>query len=96
MLLTDDQTDHDEKTVDLPTNTRLLGGTQINTSTEPNLNIMITRDRLQETRAYKNLIDMIVYSLEYFSFQERVRGKPHLFSAEEEDELLITMSKNSG
>ena len=42
---------------DLPTLGRVFGIVEVNTSTEPNLEIMITRDRLtEETTAYKDLV----------------------------------------
>ena len=47
---------------DLPTLGRVFGLVKVNTSTERNLGIMITRDRLAETTAYKDLVNTIRYA----------------------------------
>ena len=52
---------------DLPTLGRVLGVVKVNTSTEPNLEIMITRDRLAETTAYKDLVKTIRYAIDWYA-----------------------------
>ena len=52
---------------DLPTLGRILGIVNINTSQESNLKIMITRDRLAETAAYNDLVNMIRYAIDWYA-----------------------------
>ena len=52
---------------DLPTLGRILGIVNINTSEEPNLRIMITRDRLTETPAYEDLVSMVRYAIDWYA-----------------------------
>ena len=59
---------------DLPTLGRVFGVVRVNTSTEPNLEIMITRDRLAETTAYKDLVKTIRYAIDLYS-NETARRK---------------------
>ncbi len=59
---------------DLPTLGRVFGIVTVNTSTEPNLDIMITRDRLTETIAYKDLVQAIRYTLHWYA-NETARRK---------------------
>lgn len=60
---------------DLPTLGRVFGVVKVNTSTEPNLEIMITRDRLtEETTAYKDLVRTIRYALDWYA-NETARRK---------------------
>ena len=59
---------------DLPTLGRVFGIVKVNTSTEPNLEIMITRDRLSETTAYKDLVKAIRYALDWYA-NETARRK---------------------
>ena len=59
---------------DLPTLGRVFGIVKVNTSTEPNLDIMITRDRLAETTAYKDLVKAIRYTLDWYA-NETARRK---------------------
>ena len=59
---------------DLPTLGRVFGIVTVNTSTEPNLDIMITRDRLTETIAYKDLVKAIRYALDWYA-NETARRK---------------------
>ena len=59
---------------DLPTLGRVLGVVKVNTSTEPNLEIMITRDRLAETTAYKDLVKTIRYAIDLYA-NETARRK---------------------
>lgn len=57
----------------LPTLSRILGVVNVKTSEEPDLNILITRDRLQETRGFENLRDMARYALDFYAQQEAKR-----------------------
>ena len=59
---------------DLPTLGRVFGLVKVNTSTEPNLEIMITRDRLTETTVYKDLVKTIRYALDWYA-NETARRK---------------------
>ena len=59
---------------DLPTLGRVFGIVKINTSTEPNLGIMITRDRLTDTTAYKDLVTMVRYAFDWYA-NETARRK---------------------
>ena len=59
---------------DLPTLGRVFGVVRVNTSTEPNLEIMITRDRLAETTAYKDLVKTIRYAIDLYA-NETARRK---------------------
>ena len=59
---------------DLPTLGRVFGIVKINTSTEPNLGIMITRDRLTDTIAYKDLVTTVRYAFDWYA-NETARRK---------------------
>ena len=59
---------------DLPTLGRVLGVVKVNTSTEPNLEIMITRDRLAETAAYKDIVTTVRYAIDWYA-NETARRK---------------------
>ena len=60
---------------DLPTLGRVFGIVEVNTSTEPNLGIMITRDRLtEETISYKDLVTTVRYALDWYA-NETARRK---------------------
>ena len=59
---------------DLPTLGRVLGVVNVNTSQEPNLKIMITRDRLAETVAYTDLVRVIRYAIDWYA-NETARRK---------------------
>ena len=52
---------------DLPTLGRVLGVVNVKTSKEPNLRIMITRDRLTETVAYTDLVRVIRYAIDWYA-----------------------------
>ena len=54
---------------DLPTLGRVLGVVNVNTSEEPNLRIMITRDRLTETLAYEDLVSMVRYAIDWYAIE---------------------------
>ena len=59
---------------DLPTLGRVLGVVRVETSKEPNLEIMITRDRLAETTAYKDLVATVRYAIDWYA-NETARRK---------------------
>ena len=59
---------------DLPTLGRVLGVVNVNTSEEPNLKTMITRDRLIETPAYEDLVSMVRYAIDWYA-NETARRK---------------------
>ena len=50
--------------------TRKLGIVRVDTSKEEDLNITITRDRLQESKAYEDLRWTIRYALHYYAMEE--------------------------
>lgn len=51
----------------LPTLGRVLGTVSVNTSNEPNLKIMITRDRLTETAAFEDLKSVVRYAIDWYA-----------------------------
>ena len=59
---------------DLPTLGRVFGVVKVNTSAEPNLDITITRDRLTETTAYKDLVTTVRYAIDWYA-NETARRK---------------------
>ena len=59
---------------DLPTLGRVLGVVNVSTSDEPNLKIMITRDRLTETTAYEDLVNTVRYAIDWYA-NETARRK---------------------
>ena len=59
---------------DLPTLGRVFGVVKVNTSAEPNLDITITRDRLTETTAYKDLMTTVRYAIDWYA-NETARRK---------------------
>ena len=59
---------------DLPTLGRVLGVVRVETSKEPNLEIMITRDRLAETTAYTDLVKTVRYAIDWYA-NETARQK---------------------
>jgi signal transduction histidine kinase len=56
----------------LPTLGRVFGVVNVDTSHERNLHIMITRDRLAETKAFEDLLTMVRYAFDLYAF-ERAR-----------------------
>lgn len=54
----------------LPTLGRVFGVVNVDTSSEPNLRIMITRDRLTETVAFDDLRAMVRYAFHLYAFEE--------------------------
>ena len=70
---------------DLPTLGRVLGVVQVNTSEENNLEIMITRDRLADTTAYKDLVATIRYAIDWYaneSTRRKIKKKEEETSSE--------------
>jgi hypothetical protein len=57
----------------LPTNARIFGEVKVNTSEERDLNISITRDRLQESNAFRDLRKMLRYCLDLYAMQDKKR-----------------------
>ena len=70
---------------DLPTLGRVLGVVNVNTSREPNLEIMITRDRLAETTAYKDLVTTVRYAIDWYA-NETARRKIEMMRLEASSE----------
>ena len=58
---------------DLPTLGRVFGSVHINTSEEPNLEIMITRDRLAKTIAYDDLVLTVRYAMDQYANETALR-----------------------
>ena len=73
----------------LPTLSRIFGVVNVDTSTEPGLKIMITRDRLQESKAYNDLVDMIRWAMDFYASKEKLRqiGKDELATEIEKPKL---------
>jgi len=58
----------------LPTLGRVFGVVNVSTSREPNLNIMITRDRLtQDSIAFQDLVTMVRYAFDLYAYEEARR-----------------------
>ncbi len=57
----------------LPTLGRVFGVVNVNTSLEPNLSIMITRDRLTESIAFQDLVSMVRYAFDFYAYEEALR-----------------------
>lgn len=57
----------------LPTLGRVFGVVNVNTSREPNLDIMITRDRLADSVAFDDLVAMVRYAFHAYAFEEARR-----------------------
>lgn len=64
---------HTERLRFLPTLRRVLGVVKVDTSIEPNLDISITRDRLVESKAYKDLVATLRYALHFYAYEEARR-----------------------
>jgi signal transduction histidine kinase len=65
--------EHTQRLRFLPTLERIFGIVNISTSREPNLEIMITRDRLAESVAFEDLRAMVRYALDLYAFDEARR-----------------------
>lgn len=58
----------------LPTLSRILGVVNVNTSQEQDLDILITRDRLQGSAAFENLRNIVRYALDFYATREAKRS----------------------
>jgi len=58
----------------LPTLSRVFGVVNVDTSKELDLNILITRDRLQDTSAFRNLKYMVRYAMDFYATKEAERS----------------------
>lgn len=58
----------------LPTLSRVFGVVNVDTSQEPSLNILITRDRLEDNAAFNNLICMIRWAVDLYAIEELRRN----------------------
>lgn len=58
----------------IPTLRRVFGVVNVNTSKEPDLDIMITRDRLdQESHTFHNLVNIIRWAMHFYAMEEERR-----------------------
>lgn len=57
----------------LPTLGRVFAVVNVDTSREPNLDIMITRDRLADSAAFDDLVGMVRYAFHVYAFEEARR-----------------------
>lgn len=57
----------------LPTLTRVFGVVNVSTSKENDLKIMITRDRLVESVAFDNLVDIVRWAMHFYAMEEQRR-----------------------
>ena len=65
---------HTQRLRYLPTLGRVFGVVNVNTSQEPDLNIMITRDRLaEESIAFHDLVTMVRYAFDLYAYEEARR-----------------------
>jgi len=58
----------------LPTQSRMFGVVNVDTSKETSLYIALTRDRLQESEALSNLRDMVRFGLDWYAIEEKKRS----------------------
>ena len=58
---------------DLPTNSRIYGIVDVDSTKEPELKTVITRDRFQEGKGFENLTFMVRWALDYYAYEERKR-----------------------
>ena len=70
----DDMYKHTARLQYLPTLRRVFGVVHVDTSDESNLNIAITRDRLLETTAFKDLVYIIRYAFDQYAYDEALRS----------------------
>lgn len=65
---------HTQRLRFLPTLGRVFGVINVNTSREPKLHIMITRDRLaQDSTAFQDLVAMVRYAFDLYAYEEARR-----------------------
>jgi len=58
----------------LPTLSRVLGVVNVNTSKEPGLNILITRDRLEDNKAFHDLVRIVRWAIDFYATEEAKRS----------------------
>jgi len=58
----------------LPTLSRIFGVVNVDTAKEPDLEILITRDRFKESTAFANLRDMVRWALDFYATREKLRS----------------------
>jgi signal transduction histidine kinase len=58
----------------LPTMSRLFGVVNVETLREPDLEIALTRDRLQESKALNDLREMVRFGLDWYAIEEKKRS----------------------
>lgn len=58
----------------LPTLSRVFGVVNVNTSREPKLEILITRDRLEDNKAFRNLVYMVRWATDFYANEEAKRS----------------------
>jgi len=58
----------------LPTLSRMLGVVNVSTAEELDLKILITRDRLQDSKAFRNLAYLVRYALDFYAYEEAKRA----------------------
>jgi len=63
----------DEGLTFLPTTSRLLGVVNVDTAKESELEILVTRDRLKDNSAFRNLRDVVRWALDFYAMQEKAR-----------------------
>ncbi|MBE7468419.1 MAG: hypothetical protein DPW09_22040 [Anaerolineae bacterium] len=64
---------HTQRLRYLPTLERIFGVVNVNTSVEPGLKIMITRDRLADSKAFEDLRSMVRYAIDLYAMEEARR-----------------------
>jgi signal transduction histidine kinase len=65
---------HTQRLRYLPTLERIFGVVNVNTSREPGLDIMITRDRLADGKAFADLSQMVRYALDLYAMEAARRA----------------------
>lgn len=77
----------------LPTNSRLLGVSKVDTRNNPNLSISITRDRLQEGKAFEDLRWILRYSIDLFAMREATRAAKSKRSKRRTEKPVKTLTR---
>ncbi|MCJ7634608.1 ATP-binding protein [Candidatus Bathyarchaeota archaeon] len=72
----------------MPTLTRLYGVVNVSTSNEPDLQLLVTRDRFRESEALENLVTMVRYGLDLYAIETKKRA-----DREKEIEMKIEIPK---
>lgn len=58
-----------------PTLSRVLGVVSVNTSKEPELNILVTRDRLEDNDAFRDLFRIVKWAVDFYANEEARRSR---------------------